>query len=730
MWQSVWLEASDSLFVSHIGIDADARSSRVRVSTTLNESAAAGDEVIYKIASPDGHTTWESRAHALEPDATSHRTELTTEGNVELWSTDSPSLYRLEASLQRNGKVTDRWSDHFGYRSIETRDGHIVLNGQPIYLRGALDQDYYQQTIYTPPSGDLLREQVLRAKELGLNCLRCHIKVPDPRYLQWADRLGILVWAELPNWKTPTEDARRRGRETMAGLIKRDFNHPSVVIWTIINEGWGMDLPGDEQHRRWLAETFHWVKDIDPTRLVVDNSACAPNFHIKTDLNDFHLYRAIPDQVSEWREWTASWVGAPESTYSSHGDARRRGDEPQILSEFGNWGLPDVNDLRDESGREPWWFDTGRQWGEGIVLPKEVMDRFLDWRMDEVFGSWSTFVAASQEHQFEGLKAEIEDLRSHPEVAGYVITELTDVHWECNGLLDLARNPKAFHHRFTEINAPDVVFTQLEHRRYRPGETLDAEVIVSHYSEHDLNGSTVSWRIDGLGLSGTVGPRDLERATVASYGTIELEIPAAVHAPQSARLEVCLRDPLGRFVNRSSDELLLFPRDSIDIARADVRVARAWDEELARFVGAGGRAVVLVEGETDLPGDGRIALRSREGSKWKGDWAQGMSWLRPEVSAGLGLRPRMSMVFAGLMPDLVITGLTPAVPQDVLAGYYLGWIHDTVALIARVRHGKGAAIICTLPLARSGGKDPLAEALLGRIIALAAAPELPTTSLF
>ncbi|MBA2313126.1 MAG: transcriptional regulator [Actinobacteria bacterium] len=191
------------------------------------------------------------------------------------------------------------------------------MNGQPIYLRGALDQDYYHSTIYTPPSGDLLREQVLRAKELGLNCLRCHIKVPDPRYLQWADRLGILVWAELPNWKTLTEDARRRGRETMAGLIRRDFNHPSVVIWTIINEGWGMDLPGGEQHRRWLAETFHWVKDIDPTRLVVDNSACSPNFHIESDLNDFHLYRAIPDQVSEWREWTASWVGAPESTYSS-----------------------------------------------------------------------------------------------------------------------------------------------------------------------------------------------------------------------------------------------------------------------------------------------------------------------------------------------------------------------------------------------------------------------------
>jgi beta-galactosidase/beta-glucuronidase len=125
---------------------------------------------------------------------------------------------------------------------------HLLLNGEPLYLLGALDQDYYFDGICTPPSDDLLRRQVLLARELGLNCLRCHIKIPDPRYLYWADRLGILVWAELPNWGSLTT-AAARARATFEGLVERDFNYPSIIIWTIANEGWGLDLSSNEGHR-------------------------------------------------------------------------------------------------------------------------------------------------------------------------------------------------------------------------------------------------------------------------------------------------------------------------------------------------------------------------------------------------------------------------------------------------------------------------------------------------
>lgn len=105
-------------------------------------------------------------------------------------------------------------------------------------MRGALDQDYYPEGIYTPPSLEFLEDQARKSKELGLNLLRCHIKVPDPRYYDVADRFGLLVWTEIPNIQTFTEKSAKRLLDTMEGILRRDGNHPSIVIWTIINEDW------------------------------------------------------------------------------------------------------------------------------------------------------------------------------------------------------------------------------------------------------------------------------------------------------------------------------------------------------------------------------------------------------------------------------------------------------------------------------------------------------------
>ena len=124
-----------------------------------------------------------------------------------LWNLDNPVLYTLQAWLSSGDSQTYR----FGFRTFETREGKFYLNGKLIYLRGALDQDFYPDTIYTPPSLDYVRDEMRKAKALGLNMLRCHIKVPDPRYLQAADEVGLLIWYEIPNWDKLTEDSKRRG---------------------------------------------------------------------------------------------------------------------------------------------------------------------------------------------------------------------------------------------------------------------------------------------------------------------------------------------------------------------------------------------------------------------------------------------------------------------------------------------------------------------------------------
>jgi beta-galactosidase/beta-glucuronidase len=211
----------------------------------------------------------------------------------------APNLYTLRLVLRRGGDVVDEFEDCFGFRTIETRGGHFYLNGEPLYIRAALDQDYYPDTICTTPSTEFLEDEFRKAKELGLNCLRCHIKVPDPRYYEVADRMGLLIWTELPNMGLSTERSRARKLATLKGIIDRDGNHPSIICWTIINENWGVDLVYDPDHRAWLKEIYRWVKSYDPGRLVVDNSPLAPSSHIQTDIADYHFYAAFPGQPSQ-----------------------------------------------------------------------------------------------------------------------------------------------------------------------------------------------------------------------------------------------------------------------------------------------------------------------------------------------------------------------------------------------------------------------------------------------
>ena len=192
-------------------------------------------------------------------------------------------------------------------------------------MRAALDQDYYSEGICTPPSLEFLEDQLLKAKALGLNLLRCHIKVPDPRYYDVADRLGMLIWTEIPNVAVFTEASARRMRDTMQGILARDGNHPCIVIWTIINEDWGMRGCEDPAHRAWLAETYDWLKALDPTRLVVDNSPCHGNFHVKTDINDFYYYRSVPERRAEWDALTAEFAAGADWAWSPYGGAQSGG---------------------------------------------------------------------------------------------------------------------------------------------------------------------------------------------------------------------------------------------------------------------------------------------------------------------------------------------------------------------------------------------------------------------
>src|SRR6266550_7707553 len=158
-----------------------------------------------------------------------------------------------------------------------TTNRYVALNGQPVYLQLALDQAYHPEGYYTFPSDSVLRDEILRARQIGLNGLREHVKIEAPRKLYWADRLGVLIMADVPNWWGPPDSVAFVEHDyAMRQMIERDYNHPSVFAWIAYNEAWGIlskangkdgiQLPTQQR----VANSVRLAKPLDPTRLVAD----------------------------------------------------------------------------------------------------------------------------------------------------------------------------------------------------------------------------------------------------------------------------------------------------------------------------------------------------------------------------------------------------------------------------------------------------------------------------
>ncbi|MDQ6682454.1 MAG: hypothetical protein M3Y88_04180 [Chloroflexota bacterium] len=776
IWQSVRIEAVSTTRLGRLGIRPELAERRALVRWCVvgepladldpepgdSQSGALSLELILR--DPDGEPV--GAPILLEvADAGDAAGEVSLEvAQPRAWDIGVPNLYRVDATLLRDGRPVDGLSERFGMRSIAIRDGRVMLNGRPIYLIGALDQDFYDETISTPPSRAFLDRQMRLAREMGLNLLRCHIKAPDPAYLDAADEAGILLWCELPNWSRFSLAAAARGRETLRAMVEAMGNHPSIVIWTIINEDWGTRLRHEARDRQWLLGMVRWLRSEDPTRLVVDNSACeteeTPNFHLDTDLADFHLYHGIPDNAVRWRSAVADYARRPAWLWSPHGDARPRGTEPLVLSEFGGWGLPRVSELTGDRDGQPWWFETGHR----HFRPAGIDGRFEKLGLDRIFTDLDDLADATQRHQFDGLHFAIGQLRRHDSIGGYVITELTDAYWEANGLLDCARRPKSYHARLSALNAPDAVILDLERYDAWGGATLAAELTLSAYGPAAGSaGGRVEWRVtldDGQQRSGVVSCGSWPTYGASSLGRVELPLPD-VQATCDAQVAAVAYDADG--VQRATDEhrIAVLPSamrrtarrqtlaidDAMEIWQLENRVAALGHEIVDR-----GRAEVLITAQvTDREvawadqGHHLLAMvRSREAiasgleldrpvhvqlrrfpeagfpgqrSAWDGDWVTSYSWLLPGSFPGLPRRPLLDLAYQLVLPDHVLLGYDPELHAgEVPAGMFVGWLHAPAALVWSFPQGRGRITLTTLRVSPETGPVPTAllEALIQR----------------
>jgi hypothetical protein len=731
LWQSVELDYRPRVRLGSVHISAAPDGVFAITAPVMGASGSGSVSVTAEILDPSGKSVWNG-SHEVASGETSAKLSGQIGGPL-LWSTATPNLYELRVSLSSG----DSFHCRFGFRSFGTHGGKIYLNGKAIYLRGALDQDFFPDSIYTPPSLDYLRDEMRKAKALGLNLLRCHIKVPDPRYLEAADETGMLIWYEIPNWDKLTANSQRRAMETLHGMVDRDANHPSIVIVSILNESWGANLK-EAADRNWLKAAYQQAKAFVPW-LVVDNSACCDNFHMATDIADFHQYAPIPDYASNFDRLVDDQVQRPGWLFSSYGDAAPKGDEPLMLSEFGNWGLPHV------PPEKPWWFS--REFGEKeITQPDGLEQRFADYLYNSLFPDLDALIDATEWHEYAALKYQLGALRAHTEIQGYVITEFTDVNWEANGLLDMWRHPKAFGEALTRLQQDDLLVLRGDKRNYKTGEPVEADVYISHYGPGDLADAKVDWQVEGTPLVGSLPVTAMPSGGAAKVGTIRFPAPAGA-APVKRILKaqlvvsgkplsenslddyfypikplelpppVYFYDPpparLRRLVNDMHERNYLAPSGS---EAFPVLITSTLDETVKGKLRAGARVVLIANDQLTLaPG---IEVTPRAEGDFSGNWISDFLWLRKGQApfTDIGFDTLGGFETQAVTPAAVIKGIPPQNFSDVLAGVFYGWIHANVGVLVQARAGKGKLLICTFSLATTYNSDPYATYLLDALM--------------
>ena len=291
IWQTVWLEPVAEHHIANVKTTPDIDKSLVKVEVATN-AAVSGDLVEVKLF--DG-ANLVATGKALGGEAV----ELIVK-NQKLWSPESPFLYDMQVSLIRNGKIVDNVKSYTAMRKYSTRKddkGHVrmQLNNKDYFQFGPLDQGWWPDGLYTAPSDEALRYDIVKTKDFGFNMIRKHVKVEPARWYTHCDKLGIIVWQDMPSGgKSPewrpghyfdgvelvrTPESESNFRKELKEIIDANYSYACIGVWTVFNEAWGQFK---------TPEMAEWTKDYDPTRLV--NPASGGNHYMCGDMLDLHHY--------------------------------------------------------------------------------------------------------------------------------------------------------------------------------------------------------------------------------------------------------------------------------------------------------------------------------------------------------------------------------------------------------------------------------------------------------
>ena len=749
LWQPVWLDQRPPSHITGLRTDLDDDLQTTRLTVLAGPNTHGRVHVTVREANSPA-PLWTAEATG---DLSDGLELLHLWPHIQLWSSDAPNLYDVNVTLDSDGLThTRRFTT--GFRRVESDDHELRLNGQPLYLRGALDQDYSPVTGYAYPGDESLARRFQIARDAGLNLVRCHVKLPDPRYLALADRMGLLVWYDLPSWGQPQRPDEPFPdwldddvTAMLRGAAVRDAHHPSLIARSIINEGWGLDLAANADHRQRLRRWVDVARKSDPSRLVIDNSAMLGALHLDTDLADMHTYAAHPQGARDFGAFV-DWLAARPPDLWERADAHAPANRPVALTEFGLWGLPE-----DWKPSAPWLL-ADRSWTPDLAFDQAgFADRYQGSFARRAFDSLDDLTAATRQVQAEGFRRQIARLRATPGLSGFVLTELMDQGWEVNGLADFQARPKPVVQAMRPVADETVVLIDGLPGSAWAGSPVTVRALVS--GPRAACDAEIVWSVSGE-------PR--RRETIPIPAGVE---PVVIDdfeftAPliESARvldIQLSIRGP--SLSLDQQEQVLVVPTDAATIdgklriyltgvdhtnrvATLANGLAEAGCTTLTQPVrtqavvvagGGGADALEMVAGGlpalvvADLADTPFLPSVPRTG-RFASHWSTGFDWIAPQLREGLLTEPLMSTPFVPSAAPRVIPAIDGLDPSDVLMGTFRGWLGNEAAITAQANYGKGKVVVTTLGLSHAGRNDPLARALLVRLIQYTASKHCNPTS--
>jgi len=428
IWQTVYLEAVSALRVEYIHITPDIDTSTAHFEIMLNQKPAqpVACTVCVSLNGHERHRltfTVHQRCNRITLDMSSPEYY----NSIVLWWPHKPALYDVRVTLADGETQLDQVDTYFGMRKIHVQDGQVYLNNRKFYQRLILDQGYWPETLLTPPSDEAIRADLQWTIDFGYNGARKHQKIEDPRYYYWADKMGVLVWGEVPSPYEFSDDTVENLSKTTLEFIRRDFNHPSIICWVTLNESWGVrNISHNKRQQAAAKMLYQLVKAADGTRLCSSNDGWE---QVDTDICALHDY--TPDGASLSKHF------ASREDVQQHGcdqhlcyvqDHTPNPNEAFMVTEYGGIAFQNIG-IQGKIAGIPTWGYHGKE--------------------------------TDEESFFARFKEATDAIRDIPYCMGYCYTQLTDVMQEINGLLTPDRQPKMDVQRFRAINRNPVGRTEI-----------------------------------------------------------------------------------------------------------------------------------------------------------------------------------------------------------------------------------------------------------------------------